>query len=348
LVGALSVLEEEGFEPQNVAGASAGAIVATLLAAGYKAHGTKNDDETDDLDLKKILEDQDFDLLMDKDWEDRFPKLIGLPLSIFLDQGIYEGKYFQALMEDLLSKKGVHTFRDLIYDEDEDNELYRYKLQVIVSDITKRRLLVLPRDAKHLGIKPDDLNVALAVRMSMSFPIFFEPVRWKNPETDEEHLLIDGGMLSNYPVWLFDSDGKPEWPTFGLRLVEEDMRSQIDSKIPILDKATAALGPIVPFISNLASTAIEAHDRMYIESANFSRTIPIPTLGVSTLDFDLPKEKKDELYDAGRKAAKDFLDNWNFENYVNTFRSGQKYSRREEIQKRMQNIQSPKKGKQFK
>ncbi len=37
LVGALSVLEEEGFQPQNVAGTSAGAIVATLLAAGYTA-----------------------------------------------------------------------------------------------------------------------------------------------------------------------------------------------------------------------------------------------------------------------------------------------------------------------
>ena len=34
LVGAYSVLEERGFEPQNVAGTSAGVIVATLLAAG--------------------------------------------------------------------------------------------------------------------------------------------------------------------------------------------------------------------------------------------------------------------------------------------------------------------------
>ncbi len=104
-------MEEEGYEPQNVAGASAGAIVAALLAAGYKAHDIKSNYETENLDLKRILEDQDFNDFMDKGWEDRFPKIV----SILLDQGIYEGKYLQSLMEDLLSKKGVHTFGDLVH-----------------------------------------------------------------------------------------------------------------------------------------------------------------------------------------------------------------------------------------
>ena len=37
LAGAYSVLEERGYRPQNMAGASAGAIVAALVAAGYTA-----------------------------------------------------------------------------------------------------------------------------------------------------------------------------------------------------------------------------------------------------------------------------------------------------------------------
>lgn len=37
LVGALSVLEERGYEPQGVAGTSAGAVLTALLAAGYTA-----------------------------------------------------------------------------------------------------------------------------------------------------------------------------------------------------------------------------------------------------------------------------------------------------------------------
>ena len=87
--------------------------------------------------------------------------------------------------------------------------------------MTSHELLVLPRDARKLGIEPDELEVALAVRMSMSIPIFFEPVLHENPETGETHIIVDGGMLSNFPVWLFDcEDGEPDWPTFGLLLVE--------------------------------------------------------------------------------------------------------------------------------
>ncbi|MDP8926879.1 MAG: patatin-like phospholipase family protein [Actinomycetota bacterium] len=84
----------------------------------------------------------------------------------------------------------------------EEAELrYRYKAQVIASDLTKWRLLVLPRDAPKLGIDdPNDLSVALAVGMSISIPILFESVKFANPKTGREHLIVDGGMLSNFPV----------------------------------------------------------------------------------------------------------------------------------------------------
>jgi NTE family protein len=163
LVGAFSVLEERGCEPQNMAGASAGAIVAALIAAGYTA-----------AELRKIIGELDYDYFKDESWEDRIP-LAGRSLSILKDLGVYEGEAFLAWMRNLLEAKGVQTFGDLV--RREDTELrYRYKAQVIASDVTERRLLVLPRDAPRLGVDdPDDLNVALAVRMSMSIPIFFEP-----------------------------------------------------------------------------------------------------------------------------------------------------------------------------
>src|SRR5438309_1182275 len=78
LVGALKVLEEHEFKAQNVAGTSAGAIVATALAAGYTA----------DQQLK-ILSKLDFTQFIDRGWEDHVP-LIGGPLSLLKDQGIYE------------------------------------------------------------------------------------------------------------------------------------------------------------------------------------------------------------------------------------------------------------------
>src|SRR5919112_919108 len=166
LVGAFSMLEERGYEPQNMAGASAGAIVAALLAAGYTS-----------VELQEIIGNLDYDHFKDRAWEDRIP-IAGDPLSILKDLGIYEGEAFAGWMRELLEAKGVRTFGDLIRREDVEIK-YRYKAQVIASDVTERCLLVLPRDAPKLGIAdPDDLNVALAVRMSMSITIFFEPVKF--------------------------------------------------------------------------------------------------------------------------------------------------------------------------
>jgi NTE family protein len=141
---------------------------------------------------------------------------------------------------------------------------------VIASDITEKRMLVLPRDADKLGLDPDELGVAEAVRMSMSFPIIFEPYRIKNPKTDKVHLIIDGGLLSNFPIWLFDADGQPEWPTFGLRLVEEENRKSVAERLPALSFTGKTFDPIVAYVMDLVSTALEAHDRLYIESDNMS------------------------------------------------------------------------------
>lgn len=324
LAGALSVLEDEGFLPQNVAGASAGAIISTLLAAGYKGS-----------EIGEIIGGQDFTLFMDKGWEDQLPSIFGLLYSVLKDQGIYEGEYFLNRMKELLAVKKIYTFRDLVNQGYEDQPKYKYKVQVIASDITKKRLLILPRDATHLGLNPDDLGVAEAVRMSMSFPVFFEPYHVRNPQTGEDHLIVDGGLLSNFPVWLFDSNGKPEWPTFGLKLVEEDNKVSLGERLPALDFAGKALNPTVSYIMNLVSTALEARDRMYIEDNDFVRTIAIPTLGVSTLDFKLPKDKVDALYKTGRDAAYKFLATWDFDQYVSAFRSGDKISRRENIVEQM-------------
>jgi NTE family protein len=321
LAGAIAVLEEEGHEPQNLAGASAGAITAAALAAGYSAS-----------ELKEIILDLDFRRFQDRAWEDKLP-VLEKSLSTLLDLGIYEGDAFLAWMRELLAAKGVTTFRDLVHPEYETDPQYRYRLQVIASDITKRRLLVLPRDAAQLGVEPDDLNVALAVRMSMSIPVFFEPVRWQNPKTGEAHLIVDGGMLSNFPVWLFDCrDGEdPEWPTFGMLLVEP---SNDESIVKPLPEPVATRGPkaVLEFVRALAHTMMQAHDRLYVDQANYARTIPIKTLGVATTDFDLSRDRALKLYDSGRRAADDFLQEWDFEAYLEAFRRGkQKHSRREAL-----------------
>lgn len=217
-----------------------------------------------------------------------------------------------------------------------DQRRHRYKAQVIASDLTGRRLLVLPQDAEKLGIeRADSFEVALAVRMSSSIPFYFEPVKFRNPKTGREHLIVDGGLLSNFPVWLFDADGEPRWPTFGLRLVESEPCMTLAGRLGDAVRPTNRIEVTVEYVKSLVHTMLEAHDRLYIEMADFARTICIPTLGVRVADFDLSRERKLELYEAGRAAAEQFLETWSFEGYKREFRRGDDYSRRREAARRM-------------
>ena len=258
---------QHGYKPQNVAGTSAGAITAALIAAGYTS-----------AELDKIIFGLDYRQFEDESWEDRIP-LIGTPPGILFNEGVYKGEVFLEWIRALLAAKGVHTFADLRTDSDDPK--YRSKLQVIASDISARQLLVLPRDAAVLGFDPDELEVALAVRMSMSIPIFFEAVRHVNEQTNHEHVIVDGGMLSNFPVWLFDcGEGEvPEWPTFGLLLVEPDPKIPITERIPEPEHGPHGFKGLVALASSMVHTMMEAHDRLYLEKAQFARTISIPTLG---------------------------------------------------------------------
>jgi NTE family protein len=189
-------------------------------------------------------------------------------------------------------------------------------------------MLVLPNDAPHLGLDPDDMDIAYAVRMSMSIPIFFEPVKHKNPKTGETHTIVDGGMLSNFPVWLFDcKDRDPHWPTFGLMLVEPEPRKPIGHRIAADPAHDIERNSVVDFVKSLAVTMMAAHDRMYVDMATYARTIPIPTLGVGTTEFEIPPERVKALYDSGQTAAKNFLAKWDFQAYIEEYRRGREHHR---------------------
>lgn len=141
LVGALAVAEERGYRWANVAGTSAGAIVAALVAAGYTA-----------AEMKAILEELDYRRFKDATLLDKVP-LVGPLASLTLEKGIYEGRFLESWMRELLRQKNVSTFGDLVL-ADQPDDRYRFKLRVIASDITRGRLLVLPQDIASSGYGP--------------------------------------------------------------------------------------------------------------------------------------------------------------------------------------------------
>ena len=120
---------------------------------------------------------------------------------------------------------------------------------------------------------------------------------------------------------------EPRWPTFGLMLVEADLRRPLTG-----GAAQSASGTsLLDYVKALAMTMMEAHDRLYVEQADFARTIAIPTLGVGTTEFGIIPARVDALFDAGRAAAATFLDRWDFDAYIRAFRSGPRSSRRDTV-----------------
>ena len=116
----------------------------------------------------------------------------------------------------------MRTWGDLRIDWDPETPVeQRYSLVVIVSDVSRGRMLRLPWDFEQLlGVDPDRMPVADAVRASASIPFFFRP--WRLPVDPrlaggrQELVITDGGMLSSYPIGLFDDD--PVRPTIGVKL----------------------------------------------------------------------------------------------------------------------------------
>ncbi|OPY55965.1 MAG: Patatin-like phospholipase [Pelotomaculum sp. PtaU1.Bin035] len=295
ILGALSEAERRGYTWVNVAGTSAGAIIASLVAAGYSS-----------TDIRVLINDLNFNMLKDKDWLNRIP-YIGPALSLWFENGLYEGNYLENWIRKKLAAKGINKFKDLVLKEYENDPKYRYKLVVIATDVSRRKLLKLPYDIKDYNINPDDLEVCKAVRMSSTLPFFYEPYKVSYIDSQKQQknsYIIDGGVLSNFPVWIFDSEEVPPWPTFGFKIVESE------------ESSTMRLNNPFALFKAIVSTMLEAHDKIHeLDKKSNLRTISIPSLGIKTIDFEMSKKLKDNLYQSGVQAAVNFFEGWDFETF---------------------------------
>lgn len=292
IAGALEVAEMH-YQWERVAGTSAGSIIAALVAANYSAE-----------EIKKLILSIDFSL-----WRDKYPPsevpIAGPAYSFLANLGVYQGKFIEEWLAEKLAAKNIAKFGDLIC---EGEDTLKYRLQVIASDISRGRMVVLPGDLKHYGIEPENFSVAKAVRMSCAIPFFFSPVVLKYKDefgVENSSYFVDGGILSNYPLWLFEERNQGrKYPTIGFRLVA-----------PNEGRPRAIRGP-VSFMSALISTMMEAHDTKYLEERTSAKTISIPTLGISATDFDISDKRKMELYNAGRDASEAFFAKRSFKYYI--------------------------------
>ena len=282
--GALQASAEAGYEEWGrLAGTSAGAITAMALAVGYSAEQLR--ERLEPFDLSQIA---DYGPLGEA----------GIPLNLALRKGVTRGLALHRWIEELLAEapRPAEKFGELGPD----------KLAVVGVDLAHSRMVVFPRDvALYVDedgrpLVPEEFPIAAAVRISAGFPYFFPPLGLRDAKTGKQGVLVDGGVASAFPIFLFDSP-EPQHPTWGFRL--------FSGNPPERPSYTRVGGPLWPIgmLKAIVDTSMGALDEL--EMVAFEpRTISIPTGDVPTLDFELGEAQKQELYEFGYRAARAFFE----------------------------------------
>lgn len=308
-VGAMRILESKGILKNivRVGGTSAGSINAVLFAAGY------NNDETYK-ELKKL----DFNDFKDDSWG------VLRDMNRLKDEyGWYKGDFFRDWIGDLLKKKtGSSNITFKALHEQTGKELYVYASNLS----TNFGEVYSPEHTPRM-------RVVDAVRRSMSIPLFFRAVR-----DDREDVFVDGGVINNYPVKLFDrekylSDGSliriPKYyeeenkslakkspgsspyiynkETLGFRL---DSAKEIGVFRDGQEPKSNEIENFLDYTMQLIKTVLAIQDSQHLHGDDWHRTVYIDSLGVGTTDFDLSDNRKKQLVASGRSAAENYLKWW--------------------------------------
>jgi NTE family protein len=292
-LGAILPLYDAGYRFNRIAGTSAGAIVAALVAAYQRAGRDLHE-------LEGLMAEMDYAAFKQDSVLEKVAGPVGRGLELLLHDGMYSGEYLYEWLTPLLEAVGVTTFGDLRLD-DPDGAMYEYQaysLVVAATDLSRQVLARLPWDYDQYGQPADKQRIVDAVRASMSYPFFFRPYQFATGQ-GEQVTWVDGGVLANFPVTLFDrNDGKaPRWPTWCVR---------ISASPAIVDKPlTSAFGEAKALLDTLLSAS---NNQYHLDDEGIGRReIAVDTSEVPSMDFGLTKEQGQLLFDRGVAAGKAFL-----------------------------------------
>jgi NTE family protein len=302
LAGAVLALDQTGYRFQRVAGTSAGAIAAAIIAA-LKTAGKPMSG------LRDYLQTMQFEQFMAKSRVRAALGGLADAEHLLLHMGLYDGDYLLDWLGSVLKDIGVTHFGDLRLDDASADRNWtarqRYSLVVHVSDITRGKLVRLPWEYYEYGLDADGERIVDAVRASMSIPFFFEPVRVRAAAVTAgvadvtaaggRVTWVDGGLLDNFPVDVFDrTDGAvSRWPTIGIKLsARQTSISGGHGTDNIAAEAIACL-----------ETVLDNAGRYYITPEKAARTIFVDNAGIKATDFSLTADQRQKLYENGQQAA---------------------------------------------
>lgn len=169
-MGALFRLQEKGLidvkKLKAVAGASAGSLFALLIVLGFSL--TDIWDFIRNIDINKLVKPDFF--------------------SFINEFGVDNGNLILNILEDIL----FSTTKIKNINLSQLFELTKIHLTVVGSCLTTKEIVYFDH------INTPNLSAALAIRISISMPGFFAPVKLENK------IYIDGALLNSFPMNLFE------------------------------------------------------------------------------------------------------------------------------------------------
>lgn len=298
--GAIQVLQAQDLlrTVENVAGASAGAITAALLAVGASAD-----------EIQSIVGGTDFASFMDGRGG-----VVGDTVRLVKHFGIYKGdeieQWFRQQIGTLTQRLTGTAQPDLTFAQLSAlvaKEPARFRnLYVVTTNLNRQTAEVFSAQTRP------DVPLWQAVRMSMSIPLFFEAFHFN------EDVYVDGGLSWNYPIDLFDGlmrdpvIGKPAMPP-EVGVNTDTLGFSLGTREQIQHLEQDGTPPSVP-VTGLESYAkalfgfmINAANRLRLDPDSMQRTVFIDNANVSTTDFTLSDELKQKLVDNGILATTAWL-----------------------------------------
>lgn len=347
-VGALQEFEAAGHTYNRLLGTSAGAITAALLGAGYTSEGMLealseerngepvfagflglpgpfDEDEIRTSATAEFLRQVDIPLVPDRFEEQVELRLITDLLRIERYRHVFSfietGGWFTAVrfVEWMTSKLneardgrggyGAMTLSEFFEATGSD-------VSLVASDTTAESLLVLNHRTAP------DCPLVWAVRMSMSLPLVWPEVAWREDwgryrgTSIAGHVVIDGGMLSNFPIALLLSRSAFTAEVMGEKESATVLGLLIDETKPVPgappreaeERDRIRLGDLrtVKRFLALVETMTKAHDKQAIVESEHL-VVRLPAKGFGTTDFDMSAERRSALVAAGRAAMHDYL-----------------------------------------
>lgn len=281
-VGVLKYLEEMNCKEmvENVAGASAGSMMALLVNLGYSSK-----------EVEELYKQTDFKQFLDSDYLDltglingeidSYFSLTAFPETLrqlLQDNGICKGEVIYKFMQNCLINKGFDphiTFQ----------ELYRKigKGLYIVNCNLSTHSYVL-KSHRH----SPKAEVAKSCLASVSIPLLYKPVY-----EDETHdTLCDGGVTNNYPITLFN--------TLGFYL-----KSKKDTLKPEHQKIDNLFSYLLNLLATFRKTSIIDH---FKKTANVDKTVFIDTGDINFLNFELTNTQREFLINNAYRACEEYFE----------------------------------------